>query len=110
MARTEEPRYVDLDIRRADAVDEVVLGFRKADEYSALASLDPPVWATVRRPGAARPSVRDGPTTTAELRAALEEVFVHAHENGVDLRERGYTIRLDDRDAPDYEVDLVRLE
>lgn len=44
-----EPEYVHLEVRAADDIDEVVLGFRKDGELLELASLSAPVEATLEK-------------------------------------------------------------
>ncbi|MFB6136660.1 MAG: hypothetical protein ABEJ04_07855 [Halobacteriaceae archaeon] len=49
-----------------------------------------------------------GPTTKAELEAALDALVLTAYENGVRVDNGGYSLRHADPGLPDWEVTITR--
>lgn len=49
MSESAESQYVRLEVKSADDIDEVVIGFRKDGELLELASLDVPAEATLEK-------------------------------------------------------------
>jgi hypothetical protein len=50
-----------------------------------------------------------GPTTKAELQDAFDTVLLQAYRNGIQVGGQGYTIRHDDPELPDWELEIVPI-
>lgn len=51
----------------------------------------------------------DSPTSKAELEAALDELVLRAHGNGVHVGNGGYELLHDDQTIPDWDLTIVRM-
>lgn len=49
------------------------------------------------------------PTSKAELEAALDELVLSAHRNGVHVGNGGYELLHDDNTLPDWDLTIVRM-
>jgi len=54
-------------------------------------------------------TTNSSPATKAELQEALDMVLLQAYNSGLQVGGQGYTIRHDDPELPDWELEIVPI-
>ena len=49
------------------------------------------------------------PTTKAELQSDLDELVIRAYLNGVKVADCGYSLRHDDSNIPDWDMQIIQM-